>query len=47
MSRVKDYALSIADAGDGVADMTAIEELEFEKAYKEYEYNKLKKELAK
>lgn len=45
MSLIKDYALTIADAGDGVPDMEAIEQMEFERAYKQYELSKLKEEL--
>lgn len=43
MSRVKDYAAELYPAGDGVADF---EQMEFELAYKQWELEKLQKELA-
>ena len=52
MSRIKDYCATLADAGDGVADMDAIAELNrkreeqaIEQAWKEWDYWKIKKEL--
>lgn len=45
MSKTKQYGATIADAGDGVMDADKINELELERAWKEWELNKLRKEL--
>lgn len=45
MSLIKDYAATICETDDGIADMEAIEQMEFERAYKQYELNKLQEEL--
>lgn len=51
MSKIKNYMATLADCGDGVADperaLEVEQEREFERAYKEYDYNKLRRELGK
>ena len=45
MSNIKQYGATIADAGDGVMDAAKINELELERAWKEWEYEKLSNEI--
>lgn len=45
MSKTKQYGATIADAGDGVMDADKINELELERAWKEWEYEKLSNEI--